>query len=288
MIKGLKNTGNICYLNSIIQIINNLDIKTNYKYTPNKQFKLHQQNDQHDFLLFLLDYINENSYKAYKIPSMPNYMSKIQKKALYNLYTYGLVIQKGQKESIYISDIFNFIGQRIIRTKCQECSNIKINFDVFKTLELNIPINLSSPNLYDCLDYNYSCLNKISDYYCKKCKKNTEAIQTTMLWRAPKILSILLIRNIWINNISYKNNTNINFPENIELNKYIANNLDDKLKYSLNSVAYHFGNPNSGHCISYCKSKSQNNVWYICDDENITQTNTYNTENAYILFYVKT
>jgi len=277
----LKNQGNTCYINSIIQIMNNLNIKHDYKYRPNNNFRRYEQNDQHDFLLFLLDYINETTAKKHKIPLIESDLDNLKKKGLKNLYNIGLTINNYEKGFLYISDIIDFIGQRITQIRCNNCNNIKYKFDVFKILELNIP-PIPNPTIYDCLNYTFNS-SMIDNYNCNKCKKTSNAAQSTLFWRMPKILSILFVRNFYINNQSIKNNTDVQFLENLELNKYYAYKTDKKYTYNLNSIAYHHGNANYGHCTSICKYK---NKWFNCDDDTINEIKTFEIKNAYILFYI--
>ena len=297
MILGLKNEGNSCYRNSIIQILTNLNIiKNKYIHKYTNKFNYNEQNDQHEFLIYLLDLINDTTSIKYKIPEYKKnilinnnnteFNKKIIIKSYKNFFDDGLKINNDKDlNNIYISDIYHFIGQLIHILKCNNCNYTKINFEIFRTLNLNIPNNIHNPTIYDCI--NYTFIEKILDFKCKKCKKN-EIIKKTYLWRLPKYLSVLFIRNIFNNNNYIKNNKNILFDKDILLNNYLYPFITEKnnIIYNLNSIAYHFGNVNNGHCISIIKNKNNNN-WLLCDDENITNIDNYRIENAYILFYIK-
>jgi ubiquitin C-terminal hydrolase len=278
----LTNQGNTCYINSILQILHALNIKHNFVYKPNERFKKFEQNDQHDFLLFILDFINETTAVKFPKPIFQK-SDKLKYEAMNNLFNYGLNINKKDPDSIYISNIFDFIGQRITEYLCKKCGFRMQKFDVFKSLELSIPEQVGS--LKDCLNYTFSH-TFVPDYTCENCNKKSAIWQKQSIWRLPNILSLLFVRNIFQNNTPIKNDAKIKFDTIINLNDYYAFNTEKNNLYEINSIAYHFGKPNGGHCTSICK---KNNIWYHCDDSNVQPIDIENipVNNAYILFYIK-
>lgn len=278
----LYNQGNTCYINSILQVLNNLNIKHDYVYKPNNRFKRNEQNDQHDFILFLLDYINETTAVKFKTPQIDQNIDPLKKKGLLNLYNIGLAINNVDKGHIYISKIFDFIGQKITQIKCMNCKKIKKNFEVFKILEINIPSNNDNPTIYDCIEFTFAP-SILNEYTCSKCKKIGDAIQVITLWRLPKILSIMFVRNIYTNGKNIKNDKIITFENDLYLNKYYAFKTDNIIEYNLNSIAYHHGRAEFGHCTAVCK---HNNKWFNCNDDAISIIDKPENKNAYILFYI--
>ena len=55
--------------------------------------------------------------------------------------------------------------------------------------------------------------------------------------------------------------------------------------FDLMGVINHYGNMNSGHYTSYCKS-SKGEIWYECNDSVVSELKTpVKTSSAYILVY---
>jgi ubiquitin C-terminal hydrolase len=128
----------------------------------------------------------------------------------------------------------------------------------------------------------------LDEYYTHKsevCKEG--CLQDRKLWFLPNIMIFVLKR---FDNNGKKKDTVVEFPFDMDLTKFVSGEKNDSnvYKYVLYAVNYHSGSANSGHYWSICKNT--NDKWYSFDDENVCQISDFNkqnivTENAYILFY---
>ena len=82
---------------------------------------------------------------------------------------------------------------------------------------------------------------------------------------------------------------NVNFPETLDLSKYVCNNEVNKIFYDLYAVISHLGTSSiSGHFIAFCRHRI-NNKWYIYNDNIVSECEEkdYLSGVPYILFYQK-
>ena len=113
---------------------------------------------------------------------------------------------------------------------------------------------------------------------CTKCGC-TSATSSVHIWKKPKILAIVLGRNIDVNN---KNNKFISIPSSLNISKFSI--FDQKREYMIHGVLSHHGrSANHGHCTySYYFN---NKWWYTFDDNNICESDDINYKDAYIIVY---
>lgn len=256
------------------------------------------QNDQHECFMFLLETLHSylNIKKKYTIDdkeSIGSYIDDLERKALENLCKEGLSPSSYERlpEGVLclspITDIF--LGQKHFRTECVSCKYVSHRFDVFKMLDIQIPRKAGEITLYDCLDYNTGItqLEETEKYKCGKCGELNRSRRRAMIWRAPKILAIVLVRNLIIYKDGQLHNMKdprqVIYPDKLDISKYVSNRLNNP-HYVLESVACHHGVPSGGHCTSYLKLGEK---WHIFDDTDVHEidTNYIQGPEAYILFY---
>ena len=149
-------------------------------------------------------------------------------------------------------------------------------------------------SLYSCLDQFISeeKLDEENMWYCPKCNSHKEAFKRMAIIRYPKILIVHLKRfkkDIYKHHlIGFRKNTElVDFPiDNLELNKYVINPGDEKIRYSLYGVINHYGNCGGGHYIAMCKNRPTK-TWHCYDDSDVSAMgeNEIITDAAYVLFY---
>jgi len=77
-----------------------------------------------------------------------------------------------------------------------------------------------------------------------------------------------------------KNDTQVIFPENLDLKEYVIGEGKDDAKYELYSYILHREN----HYISACKNRGN---WVLYDDDSLYNINFKQSRNTYLLFYKK-
>lgn len=193
--------------------------------------------------------------------------------------------------------------------------NLIINFQVnlqpnsHEYKNLNSCLDLSSKNpkykrdmgLYDLIDF-FTAEEKLhvqEKYFCSKCKMNVKAIKKMDISKLPSILIINLKRfkydimkmkrrmnidntyTLTQENVTEKNESLINFPEELNLERYC--NAKDT-NYELYAICYHTGKISSGHYTAICKIVGKK--WIKFDDRIVSNYNdNIVNSNAYILFY---
>jgi ubiquitin C-terminal hydrolase len=145
-------------------------------------------------------------------------------------------------------------------------------------------------SLESCLDLYFK--SEEIDRRCEFCNVMGENIKSLTLLNVPEYLIIQLKRFEfdWLKEQGYKKSQFINFTEELDISKYVDNDILDHLKtsnkYQLINVVNHIGVYGSGHYYAYCKN-SINNKWYCFNDENINEINNVVSPHAYLLVYQK-
>ena len=202
--KGIINIGNSCYLNSSLQLLfNSKDFREINKdnligvninsyingslFNPinvknivaklNTQFASFGQEDSYEFMIYLLDYIDN--------------LDKITHNKLYDLFGINTTIN--------------------IKCKMLNCLKESVHTETELFLQLPLPLNNNILHLTD-LYREYKKIEKLVNdtaYSCENCKKKTIARRKTITTKWPNNLIIVLKR---FNNQMKKDNRQIIIP----------------------------------------------------------------------------
>ena len=242
------------------------------------------QNDAQEFLQFLLENLHESLETTVTINIKGNILNKIDKikydawKQFSNYFknSYSIIIE-------------NYYGQFISIISNDFNDEVSYSYDPFCYLALELP-EINNLTINDCL--NHFATNEKINFKNEKCPTHTQFFKKTLFINLPEHLIIFFKR---FNNKNSKINTKVNFPLELNMDKYlyIKNNNTNNI-YSLYGICNHFGGTNGGHYTAFCKNLTQinnNPLWINYDDrkKQPININDYcnNNNNAYCLFYKK-
>ncbi|KAG8068072.1 hypothetical protein GUJ93_ZPchr0005g15468 [Zizania palustris] len=178
-----------------------------------------------------------------------------------------------------------FGGALLSQVKCLACKGESNKTDEIMDISLDLP---GSNSVADALAHFFQpeILEGANKYNCGRCKKLTSARKQMFVLRAPKVLVIQLKRFEGIN--GGKINRNIEFKEALTLSDFMYNKNQDSLPvYNLFGSIVHSGfSPDSGHYYAYVKDAIGR--WYCCNDSHVSLSSSQNvlSEKVYILFYI--
>lgn len=281
----LKNTGNLCFLNTTLQCIlavNNLTkiILKLKKNTPLvgllKEFYLQAKTgvcDNRPFVEF---------FKKDFTPGVQHDMPEFLRKFMDALDKELCIQQSVQEcdpwrdyESRHSKLIVNvFSGMACSKILCLECQERKENYEPFTLLTLQVTTSLGK-SIEKYLEKEVIP----SQYYCNNCEKVVDIEKQYHIVKYPNVLIIQLKRFVVVP-FSRKINMHCEFGLELEING------PDRVKYDLRAVSVHTGNANSGHYSAYCK---RNGKWYLFDDSNFQEVEISQLKEiqAYLLIYTR-
>lgn len=290
--KGIRNIGNSCYLNSALQMFmqniqlcnliihfskysSKLDILKNFIYDyHNNTTPLESTNES-----FIYDIINPIEIKELIDDRNNFFLGDYQHDSTeFIIFLLDIIdteikniIKSNQFDDVdYLKQIYGFTINNIIKCKRKTCLNI-INTDI-TDLILILNIDSDSNNLDQIYDKTY-CKEIFTDdnkYFCDKCNKLTIASKKT------NVISCSNNLLIFIKRFSNLHNQHIDIP------------LEWKFDTYLQGAIIHYGNNSGGHYIYVGK---HNDEWYIYNDSNISKINLNKLNKilafSYCLYYKK-
>ena len=283
---GLNNLGNTCYLNSAIQLLCNctvlVKLLTSFNFKSQKlnvlkkflnsykksntispieiknlvaekdnKFFGNEQHDSHEFLIILLEIIEDELKEEDEIS-----ISDVSIKKIINV-------------------LFSTTVSSIIY--CEELDKKSKNRIEENILSVPIP-KKENVTIEDCLE-KYSEIENLtgdSKWYDEDSKTYLNAYKRLYLKSLPKYLMINLKRFSFFSS-SNKNNTNVIVNEELKIRD---------TTYKLTGIIVQEGNANFGHYYSIIQN---DNKWYLCNDSNVSEVKDINsiTKKGYVYLFNK-
>ena len=299
--------------NEYYKVIKNLwDVNSTQKsYSPysfkevlsqeNELFAGIQANDSKDLINFLIERMHQelnvvNPNKSNNNDDNMNQLDQTNELAMLKMF----IEEFHQKFNSPISNLFYGILET--KTRCQGCSVIKFNFQIYSFLEFPLQQvnqyffnNGKRPlftqdgknpdvDLYECFEYNrkIDLMNGENQMFCNICNKLCDSLYSTILDSGPIYLIINLNRG---KGAVYE--CKVKFPNQLNILNYVTF-TEGITTYELYAVICHLGPSSmSGHFVAYCRNRIDNK-WYLYNDAFVTPCTKkyqYNDGMPYILFY---
>uniref|UniRef100_A0A673CXF9 ubiquitinyl hydrolase 1 n=1 Tax=Sphaeramia orbicularis TaxID=375764 RepID=A0A673CXF9_9TELE len=309
---GLRNLGNTCFMNAILQSLRSLVEEfrktlcslwqgNQTAFSPDSlfyaiwkimpSFRGYQQQDAHEFMRYLLDHLHRELQCCKNGAAHPVSPQD------------GIKLSTSDKSCLngtasVVTSIFGGILQNEVN--CLICGTESRKFDPFLDLSLDIPSQFRQKRskdqepgptctLPDCLR-SFTDLEELDEtelYYCHKCKKRQKSTKKFWIQKLPRVLCLHLKRFHWTAFLRNKVDTYVEFPlRGLDMRGFL---LEVSGKYycgkdgAFNLKVSLVG---SGHYTAY---GSHEGHWYHFNDSTVTLTteDTVRKAKAYILFYVE-
>ena len=284
---GLKNLGNSCYMNSVLQVLAHTDDFKEYFLKNN----FHKEQKPLSFALknFLKEYLENKDNNYFALRELHNAIKKQYKTQSTSEMKFANGYQHDPEEflSMFLDSLklenkkWNniFKGEETILDTCKNCKYESQNAPIFISLPLGIKdddlekiesheMEEDCCNCCDCCCVYYkTALEKLLDNYytkeeeikanCESCNNNTNRRRTAKISFLPKYLILQL-------EIYDYHSVFIKIPKELNLKKYCTEQNNVNFDYTLYGIVRHHGNMLGGH---YTAAIKDGNDWYICDDK---------------------
>ncbi|CAH1443347.1 unnamed protein product [Lactuca virosa] len=178
-----------------------------------------------------------------------------------------------------------YLRSKIICIKCGGKSEMHE-----RMMDLTVEIEGDIGTLEEALD-KFTCteiLDGENKYKCSRCKSYEKARKKLTLLEAPNVLTIALKR--FQCGKFGKLNKSVEFPEILDMAPYVSGTSDKSPVYRLYGVVVHVDTMNdafSGHYVCYVKN--HHNRWFKFNDTMVNEVDLQHvlTKGAYMLFYAR-
>lgn len=322
---GLRNLGNTCFMNAVLQALANLIEFTSYfkKASPFRPLQagsrvkttLSRYKEENLELVEELrkvlcnlwkgspNPVSPDSFFAVVCKMIPSFRGFQQQDAheflLYLLNNAHTELLKGtpciDKKTIVTETLGGLLQSEVTCLKCKRMSKKK---EDFLDLSLDLPTTKNDRSDICCLTECLQNFIKVEEleknewYLCEHCKRREPTTKRFWLLQLPNVICIHLKRFRY-NHYNYtKVNTFVRFPiKDLDMNPYLLENpLQGPVEtniYDLSGVVVHHGSGSrSGHYTSYSKRDGE---WYDFNDGNVLRTNeeVIVRTTGYVLFYTR-
>jgi ubiquitin C-terminal hydrolase len=249
-----------------------------------EMFTGYAQNDLPEFLLFVIDCFHTGLSRQITMKINGNTENETDKIAM---KCYEMIKNMYSKEYSEIWNLFYAVQVSVI-VSLESGKQQSITPEPYFMVDLPIPQNNKSPNLYDCFDLfvEGETLEGDNAWFNSETQRKENVMKKISFWSFPNILIIDFKR---FNARNQKNQILIDFPlDNLDLTKYVIGYKKNSYKYELFGVCNHGGSALGGHYTSYIKNA--NDKWYHFNDTSVQEVpivKSIISTKAYCLFYRK-
>uniref|UniRef100_A0A672MSA0 Ubiquitin carboxyl-terminal hydrolase n=1 Tax=Sinocyclocheilus grahami TaxID=75366 RepID=A0A672MSA0_SINGR len=306
---GLRNLGNTCFMNAILQSLSNIQVFSCYfkelpsvalrsgKTAGRRMYHTRSQGDSSVLILLRIDRLDVLS-------QCPDSVKRSRDGTCVGLFNnverFFVLFRNGT--STIVTSVFGGVLQNEVY--CLICGTESRKFDPFLDLSLDIPRQFRikttkdqeprpTCTLNDCLR-SFTDLEELDEtelYMCHKCKKRQKSTKKFWIQKLPKVLCLHLKRFHWTAFLRNKIDTYVEFPKRgLDMKSYLLepeNSLPERCLYDLSAVVVHHGSGiGSGHYTAYGLHEGQ---WYHFNDSTVTLVSEEAVlkAKAYILFYTE-
>lgn len=320
MLNGLRNLGNTCYFNVIIQSLSNIGSLVNYM-VHNIDNDLIKDSKEYEFainlknVLIAMNHVDRKVISPHKLFAVFNQHNNSQNilgfsnqedaeevllqvfNLLHESIKYSVNVSykgvpKNKRDELMIESLkhwSSYCGNSYSEVITQFygqflsqtlCSHCKNTNSNFEPF---LPVNIQINEECTTLKKSFelfTAAEEIEGYKCDKCSMKNTSRKQLVLWKSPKVLIIVLKR--FIGGIKFQQY--IDFPEEMNIGDYVKGYDNDNSRYVINSVIEHQGQVEFGHYICYCRKADG---YYKFNDEHIEKIDSIRSAHAYILIYEK-
>jgi ubiquitin carboxyl-terminal hydrolase 4/11/15 len=150
--------------------------------------------------------------------------------------------------------------------------------------------------LHSCFTFHAEpeTLDEQNQWYCPRCEQFCCAEKKVDIWKIPEVLVIQLKRYVSGQYQLRKLDTNVDFPEVLDVREFVAGpQKDDQLTYRLFAVSNHMGSMSGGHYTAHAILQDPRGDperaphWYSFNDSSVSPVapRSWKGAAAYLLFY---